>query len=69
MCHEIRLVYKQPLRQITGFINSLFEMAGLEIRCPDFSTLSKRLRKLKIKLPRYTKKNVPELLSNLVYGN
>ena len=60
MCHEIRLVYKQPLRQITGFINSLFEMAGLEIRCPDFSTLSKRLQTLKIKSPRYTKKNVPK---------
>ena len=58
--HKNILVYKQPLRQTTGFINSLFELPGLEIRCPDFSTLSKRLKALKIKSPRYTKKNVPD---------
>ena len=60
VCHEIRLVYKQPLRKITGFINSLFKMAGLKLRCPDFSTLSKRLKVLKIKSPRYVKKNAPD---------
>ena len=56
-CHEIRQVYKLPLRQTEGFINSLFETMGLDIRCPSFSTLSKRLAQLDIKCPRYTKKD------------
>ncbi|OIN84954.1 IS5 family transposase [Francisella sp. TX07-6608] len=57
ICHEIRLVYKQPLRQTEGFINSLFEIMGLEIKCPNFSTLSKRLKALDIKCPKYTEKD------------
>lgn len=54
-CHEIRQVYKLPLRQTEGFINSLFKIMKLEISCPDYTTLSKRLKELKIKSPRYTK--------------
>ena len=54
------MLYKQALRQITGFINSLFKIAGLKLRCPDFSTLSKRLKALKIKSPRYVKNNSPD---------
>ena len=56
-CHEIRQVYKLPLRQTEGFINSLFDLMVLAIRCPDFSVLSKRLAKLNISCPRYTKKD------------
>jgi hypothetical protein len=54
-CHEIRQVYKLPLRQAEGFVNSLFEIMGLDIKCPSFSVLSKRLAKLGIKCPCYTK--------------
>jgi hypothetical protein len=39
VCHEIRQVYKLPLRQTQGFIN--------------YTTLSKRLKALNIKSPRY----------------
>ena len=55
-CHEIRLVYHLPLRQCQGFINSLFRIMGIPLVCPDFSILSKRLAKLKIKVPAYTMK-------------
>ncbi len=55
ICHEIRMVYRLPLRQTEGFINSLFRMKGLKIRCPDYTTLSKRLKELKIHSPRYLK--------------
>lgn len=55
-CHEIRQVYRLPLRQGEGFINSLFETMGLDIRCPNFSVLSKRLAKLNITCPKYNKK-------------
>ena len=54
-CHEIRQVFKLPLRQTQGFINSLFRMMNLPIKCPDYTTLSRRLSELNIKSPRYTK--------------
>ena len=54
-CHQIRQVYKLPLRQTQGFINSLFRLMNLTIQCPDYSTLSKRLNKLNIESPRYCK--------------
>ena len=54
-CHEIRQIYKLPLRQTEGFINSLFKLMRLEISSPDYTTLSKRLKELKTKCPRYTK--------------
>ena len=59
-CHEIRQVYRLPLRQCQGFINSLFKTKKLPIVCPDYSTLSKRLMELKITSPRYTKKDRPD---------
>ena len=59
-CHEIRQVYRLPLRQTQGFINSLFRLMGIDLSCPDFSTLSKRLNELNIKVPRYKKTNHPE---------
>ena len=49
-----------PLRQCQGFIDSLFEIQELVIRCPDYSCLSKRLARLKIKSPRYKKSDLPE---------
>ena len=54
-CHEIRQVYRQPLRQCQGFINSLFRLMGVPLVCPDFSVLSTRLKTLGIKSPRYKK--------------
>ena len=54
-CHEIRLVYKLPLRQCQGFIDSLFQLMKIPLSCPDFSVLSKRLAELDIKVPRYKK--------------
>ena len=54
-CHELRQVYKLPLRQAQGFINSLFRIMGLELQCPDYSLLSKRLKALNIRCPRYCK--------------
>ena len=59
-CHEIRLVYKLPLRQCQGFITSLFELMGAPLSCPDFSVLSKRLGELNIKVPRYKKTDKPD---------
>lgn len=60
-CHEIRLVYRLPLRQCQGFIDSLFRQMGVELSCPDYTVLSKRLAQLDIKVPTYrVKKDTPE---------
>lgn len=60
ICHEIRQVYRLRLRQSEGFINSIFKMMGLNIKCPDYSVLCKRLSKLNIPCPRYTEKNTAD---------
>ena len=51
--HETRQVFKLPLRQCEGFVNSLFRLLHIDLHCPSFSTLSKRLSKLNIKRPYY----------------
>src|SRR4051812_35381138 len=56
-CHEIRQVYRLPLRQCEGFINSIFSILQLPIICPDYSCLSKRLSTLNIQSPRYKNSN------------
>jgi hypothetical protein len=48
-CLEIRCLFGLKLRQTQGFINWLFEMSGLSIRYPDYTTLSKRMKLLDIK--------------------
>lgn len=60
VCHEIRQMYRLPLRQLQGFLSSLFAMHGLNISCPDYSCLSKRLKELKLKTPRYKKSSRPD---------
>ena len=42
----LRLVFKLPLRQVEGFVNSLFSMMGLSLRSPGHTTLSRRNRNL-----------------------
>jgi len=53
ICHEIRQVFHLALRQCQGFINSLFRLKKLPIKCPSYSCLSKRLAKLHLKSPDY----------------
>ncbi|CAH8182334.1 transposase [Vibrio aestuarianus] len=60
ICHEMRVTFMLPLRQVQGFIDSLFEMANLPLKCPDYTLLSKRLSQLKIKTPRYRKQREPD---------
>ena len=59
-CHEIRQIYKLPLRQTEGFINSLFSLLNIPLTCPSFSTLSTRLSMLNIRSPRFKKHERPD---------
>jgi len=52
ICHEVRQVFKLPLR--------LFEVKDIALRSPDYSNLSKRLSSLGIKSPRYKKTDSPD---------
>ena len=48
---SLRFVFKLPLRAMEGLAQSLVEMAGVDIDVPNYSTLSIKLRDMKIKLP------------------
>lgn len=50
-CLMIKMLFKLPLRQTQGFVNSLFEMMKLAVSAPDYSTLCRRLKTLEVKLP------------------
>lgn len=41
---KIRQVFKLPLRQCEGFINSLFKLMNINLPCPSYSVMSKRLK-------------------------
>lgn len=59
-CHEIRLVYKLPLRQSQGLIDSILQLMSIPLSCPDSSVLSRPLASLNIKVPRYKKSENPD---------
>jgi len=44
-------VFRIRLRQTTGMVASLLEMAGLDWPVPDFSTLSRRQKALLVEIP------------------
>jgi len=48
MCLQIRCLFGLKLRQSQGFINWLFMLARLQLTCPDYTTLSKRGRRLNL---------------------
>lgn len=55
VCHALRMTLGLAFRQLEGFINSMFSMMGLNLKCPHYSVISKRLSELKILSPRYKK--------------
>jgi IS5 family transposase len=53
----LRLVFHLPLRQAEGFLQSLFEILGIELDAPDHTTLSRRGQHLdltRVRVPRGT---------------
>ena len=47
-CLTIKGLFGLPLRQTTGFVESLFRLAHLDWPVPDFSTLSRRQKTLEV---------------------
>ena len=48
----IQAVYGLSLRQTEGFLNSLFALMQLDLRSPDYSSVSKRAKQLRIRIPK-----------------
>ena len=46
----LRLLFHLPLRQVEGFLTSLFVLMGLDLRSPDHTTLSRRGQHLDLTL-------------------
>jgi hypothetical protein len=47
----VQAVYGLPGRQTQGFLQSIFELMGLDLSAPDHSTLSRRRKNLTVHLP------------------
>ena len=50
-CLTLKVLFGLPLRQTTGFVESLLERVGLNWSVPDFSTLCRRQRTLSVAIP------------------
>ena len=50
-CLTMKVLFGMALRQTTGFVESLLRLIGLDWAVPDFSTLSRRQKTLKVNIP------------------
>lgn len=50
-CLTLKVLFGMPLRQTTGFVESLLKLVGLSWEVPDFSTLCRRQKTLNVNLP------------------
>ena len=50
-CLTLKVLFGMPLRQTTGFVQSLLRLVGLDWATPDFSTLWRRQQALDVSLP------------------
>ncbi|SFH17211.1 Transposase DDE domain-containing protein, partial [Phaeobacter italicus] len=51
ICLTMKVLFGMPLRQTTGFVESLLRLAGLDWKVPDFSTLCRRQKTLNVAIP------------------
>lgn len=72
LCLIIRKVYHLPLRQTEGFMNSFFEQSKLNLKAPDYTTLSKRSSSLPVQLSAANKGSITDIVADStglkVYG-
>ncbi|PTW50048.1 DDE family transposase [Rhodovulum kholense] len=50
-CLSIKVLFRLPLRQTAGMVASLLRLAGLDWPVPDYSTLCRRQKTLKVQTP------------------
>jgi hypothetical protein len=49
-CLTMKVLFGMPLRQTTGFVQSLLQLVGLDWTVPDFSTLCRRQKTLNVSI-------------------
>lgn len=50
-CLSLKCLFGLPLRQSLGLVNSLLKLSGLDWPVPDFSTVSRRQKRLQVVIP------------------
>ena len=50
-CLSVKVLFKLPLRQAAGMVASLLQLAGLDWPDPDYSTLCRRQKTLRVQIP------------------
>ena len=50
-CLTLKVLFGLPLRQTTGFVESLLKLVGLDWSFPDFSTQCRRQKTLSVAIP------------------
>ena len=58
-CLTPKALFGLPLRQTTGMVASLLELAKLDWPVPDFSTLCRRQKTLMVQIPRLSNTGAP----------
>lgn len=56
--HQLGKIFHQRLRQTQGLVESIFKILNINLDVPDYSTLSRRAEKSKVKIPLNTKGKV-----------
>lgn len=67
----VKEVFHLANRGVEGFVRSLFEMLKINLPVPDHSTLSKRSKELKVKLPKKTSQSLNIVMDSTglkIYG-
>ena len=50
-CLTVKVLFGLPLRQATGFVESLLSLSGPDWPVPDYTTLCRRQKHLKVQIP------------------
>lgn len=58
----IKRVFGLSLRALQGFVDSIFKLMGLPLRCPDYSLISKRAKTVKISIKTPTRGEISHLV-------
>ncbi|RKF64873.1 putative transposase [Erysiphe neolycopersici] len=58
----IKHVFPLSLRALQGFVDSVFKLMGLPLRCPDYSLISKRAKTVKISIKTPTRGEISHLV-------
>ena len=58
----MKRVFNLPLRSLQGFLDSIFNMMNLPLRCPDYSIISKRVKSVNISIKTPTRGEISHLV-------